>query len=468
MHVGLTNTNHFYFDSDLTTPGDDTDPTSGIDRNMLFFYAGHGAPTLWNTLGNNATQGNMNLGDGPSGLLRYFWQCSCETFAHGPQNCPTSTMVYACPGDFDGSSDSVAMRNVYERWGPVLGDDLRLACGVSTLAWCHESNVNRIWDNYNNNGLDVADSFIDGLNTATGAVPLCITTGGLSPATTPLYDQTFTNQRNAGGEYFHIQYLSNFASNAPAVWIKRPPELLPVFELKPLPMPDPWLHIKFIRKDGLMMSADRTPGRGAKMRVNPLSGAMYIRGERKANPKARTMKEQDYLRQAMDEIRQQGWVEKAMSMSKPRGMRNVIDTQSREGKSQEVRHTQKNVTVEYHRMLNIQGRSVPVYGAGGVISVQMNNDGTLLNAHKVWRTVTKVKKQAKVKPYEVAEKEAKKILGDTKNYVLADWTWGYKELAGNVDQKEMRMIYLFDFRPKTPELLLDNPPRIVEVDGFAN
>ena len=108
---------------------------------VLVTNAGHGHPEFWHTLGNDAVQGDMNLGDGPSGLLRYFWQCSCETFAHGPQSCPSSSFVYACPEDFDGSSDSASMRNVYERWGPVLGDDLRLACGVSTDAWCHEYNV---------------------------------------------------------------------------------------------------------------------------------------------------------------------------------------------------------------------------------------------------------------------------------------------------------------------------------------
>ncbi len=466
IHDDLTNTNHFYYDSDLVIPGDDDDTTDGIDRNMLFFYAGHGAPTLWNTLGNNAVQGNMNLGDGPSGLLRYFWQCSCETFAHGPRNSTSSTMVYSRPEDFDGSSDSNAMRNVYERWGPVLGDDLRLACGVSTDAWCHESNVNRIWDNYNNNGLDVADSFIEGLNTSTGAVPLCITTGGYYATNTPLYDQTFTNQRHEGGAYLHIQYLSNFDTNAPTILIKEPPELLPLFEFIPIPLPDPWLRTKFIEKDGLLLSTETVAERGPVMRVNPLSGAMYVRGERKLDLKVPGLKEQDYITLAMDHVRQQGWSEE--TITQPQGMRFVIDTQSRNGKSTELKHAQKNVTVKMRRMLNIEARNVPVYGAGGVISVQMNNDGSLLNAHKVWRKIKTVKEQARVKPYKVAEEEALNILGDVKGYVLADWTWGYKEQAGNIEQKELRVIYRFDFRPITPELVLENPPQMIEVDGFVN
>jgi len=464
IHDGLTNTNHFYYDSDLVTPGDDDNATNGIDRNMLFFYAGHGLPTLWDTLGNSAIQGNMNLGDGPSGVLRYFWQCSCETFAHGPRNCTSSTLVYACPEDFDGSSDSDAMRNVYERWGPVLGDDLRLACGVSTDAWCHEGNVNRIWDNYNNNGLDVADSFIEGLNTGTGAVPLCITTGGLFTTTTPLYDQTFTNQQNNGGAYLHIQYLSNFQTNAPPWIIKEPPELLPIFELIPIPLPDPWLDIKFLDKDGWLISTETVAERGPKMRVNAISGAMYVRGERKLDLKVEDRTEQDYIKLAMEHVRQQGWSEELTTQ--PHGMHFVIDTWPREGKSAKVSRIQKNVTVKIRRMLNLQGLNVPVFGAGGVIFMQMNNDGSLLNAYKVWRKIEAVKEQARVKPYKIAEEEALKMLGDVEGYVLADWTWGYKEQAGNVEQKELRMIYRFDFRPKTPEQVLKNPPRMIEVDGF--
>ena len=164
MHVGLTNTNHFYHDADRTTPGDDTNTNNGIETAMLFFYAGHGEPTEWDTLGNEATQGNMSLGDfKEGGLSRYYWQCSCKVFAHGPKDCPGSTWDYACPGDFDGSADSEDMRNVYERWGPVLEPDVRMACGSSTPAYCHEWVTNKIWDNYNNHGFDVADAFIDGL-----------------------------------------------------------------------------------------------------------------------------------------------------------------------------------------------------------------------------------------------------------------------------------------------------------------
>jgi len=115
-HIGLTNTNNFYCDRDMTATGADDDATNGIDKPMQFFYAGHGAATLFSALGNGATLPNMRLGNcasGNRGTLRYYWQCSCEVFAHGPRTCTPSTEDYACPGDFDGSPDSDAMWNVY-------------------------------------------------------------------------------------------------------------------------------------------------------------------------------------------------------------------------------------------------------------------------------------------------------------------------------------------------------------------
>ena len=146
----------------------------------------------------------------------------------------------------------------------------------------------------------------------------------------------------------------------------------------------------------------------------------------------------------------------------------MIDSMPREGKSAEKRSVQKNVTVKIRRLLDIDGTQVPVFGAGGIISVQMNNDGSLLNAHKVWRSIKTVARQAEVKPFAVAEREALERLGDAKGYVLANWYWGYKELAGNVEQTHLRMIYRFDFRPETPELARQYPPQLIEVDGFVD
>lgn len=86
----MTNTDNYYYDSSVTAVADDTDAFDGIDKTMLFFYAGHGYPEGFSTLGSMASPYNMllgnNEGEANNGLLRYYWQCSCKVFAHGPKN----------------------------------------------------------------------------------------------------------------------------------------------------------------------------------------------------------------------------------------------------------------------------------------------------------------------------------------------------------------------------------------------
>ena len=37
---------------------------------------------------------------------------------------------------------------VFQRWGPALTSDLRMACGGSTSMYCHTEQVNRAWSDY--------------------------------------------------------------------------------------------------------------------------------------------------------------------------------------------------------------------------------------------------------------------------------------------------------------------------------
>ena len=466
MHVGLSNTADFYYDSDLSTSGNDSDPTNGIDRAMLFFYAGHGSPESWSTLGNHATQEYMSLGDCPGkGLLRYYWQCSCKVFAHGPANCANSTIVYSCPGDFDGSADSYSMRNVYERWGPVLEPELRMACGASTSAFCHESQTNRIWDNYNNKSYDVADSFIDGLHGSTWVVPLCITKGGEDVTKTPLYDPTFTNQPNTSGtSHYHIQYLEHFASTP--IWpqlVVRLPEMLPVYKIKPMPLPEPLRDVKFEKKDHLMLSPDEVAERGPRVKVDLLSGAVYVLGERKPAVEKPALTEQEYIDRALVIVEEQGWTEE--EFAEPMGVRYLLATMPVEGEREEVQKFQKNVILTLKRQIDVEGLLVDVLGEGGTMTVQMNNDGTALNASKIWREIVGIKEEARVKTYEEAYGEAAEQLEDPKAYVLDRWTWGYKEAAGNVEQDELRVVFRFWFTPADSEAEAEYAPRMIEVPG---
>lgn len=336
---------------------------------------------------------------------------------------------YQCPGGFDGSADSVNMRNVYERWSPVLNSYLRMACGSSTCAYCHESQMNRIWDNYNNKGYDVADSFIDGLRGSSGVVPLCITMGGWHVNATPLCtDNVFTNQPNTSGtSHYHIQYLENFKSTP--IWpevIELIPEWLPIFEIRPVP-PE------------------------------------YIRRELKPIVEGPILEEEEYIKRAWGFIEEQAWTEK--NFAEPIGVRFMIARASVEGKQEDLQQFQKNVIVTFKRQIDVDGTLVNVLGEGGVMKVQMNNDGSVLNASKVWREIVGVKQLAPVKTYKEAYKEALEQIKDPQKYKLDRWTWGYKEAAGNVEQTELRIVFRFWFVPADPETLMEYPPQMIEIPG---
>lgn len=467
MHVGSTNTNNNYYDIGKVTSGKDCDASSGIDQSMLFFYAGHGNPTTFNTLGNSATLPSMKLGncdDKSHGLLRYFWQCSCEVFAHGPVNCTGSTEAYTCPEDFDGSADSYAMRNVYERWGPVLSPELRMACGSSTLAYCWETETNKIWDYYNNQGYDVADAFIWGLHRLSYNCPLCITTGGISKSSTPLFDQTFTNKPNPSGAYLHIQFLSGFASNVPQFHVHIP-ELLPVFELIPLPWPEKYKRETFQDKEGWRYSGTKLKVRGIpEVKINNASGSVYIFGERMFEDGAKQFGESKYLDMAGKFIREQGWTEK--EVSEPVGQKMMLQSVPNTGKrTEQIQNEQKNVSITFNRVIMIGRDTVKTVGEGGKVVVQLNNDGSLYNASKVWRPIKGKIRVTKSKPYEQAFAEAIKQVGEQKAYKLESWTWGYDEYAGNVEQKELKAVYIFYFIPVDREKAIDYPPMAIKVSA---
>jgi len=473
LHVGKTNTGHFYFDSAKASPGDDLDADNGIDKDvMLFFYAGHGSATSWSTLGDSGTQSKMRLGNNEgSGRLRYYWQCSCDVFAHGPESgsCGTSDFSYACPGEFDGSDDSFSMRNVYQRWGPALGDDLRMACGVSTLAYCHESQTNKIWDDFNNKGYDVSDSFIDGLDTGT-TVPLCITKGGSNVTQTPLFDHEFTNQFNSSGtSYYYIQYLGPPFRLPPIdIPIERLPEFLPIWELKPLALPETFADLPFETSGGVRQAtlSSRDEQRGHRqVRILPASGAVYVKAEIKSDVGAPTLTDEAYVDRARQILVKLGIDEPAAIASK--GGRFMI-ARVPVGSVKELKRqpdVQKNVTVTFQRQIAVDEVRIPVLGEGGQIAVQLNNDGTLRNLAKVWRQVAGVKREARVKRPEQARDEAMRQIRTPEKYKVHRMTWGYQERAGNVVQKELRFVYRFELVPVEPRDAQEFPPQIVEVQG---
>lgn len=485
IHIGDTNTAHYYNDSGVTTVGDDKDTAKGIDqRYMLFFYAGHGSSTSWDTLGNSGHQTNMRLGNqGNGGHLRYYWQCSCDVFAHGPREgscAKAGTWEYACPGEFDGSADSYDMRNVFDRWGPVLaGTSLRMACGASTAAYCHGSQVNKIWDDYNNLGYDVADSFIDGLDTD-GVVPLCIARGS-SFWNNPLSDERFVTAANgAAGDHYYLQYLGQ-RTRLPVIELKVPPKLLPIWRPDPPPWPEAFAELKLqktgdpqvIEAGGLgaintKLARSRDPivtgSTATRLRFEPRSGALYLTGVRKRHLEKIQLADREYADAALRIAAAYGLIERDAVEPEVKQMMlatRPVDSRNRTTKPEPP--IQKNVIVTLRRQMEIDGQKVPMIGEGGTLRIQLNNDGTLLRLAKVWRATTKPAREAEVLPFDQARDQALRQAPRPDAYKIQSWRWGYKEETGNVRQDEMKIVYQFDLVPTDPKQRDQLPPMQVEI-----
>ena len=461
MHVGLTNTSKYYYDKALSATGEDTNSTSGIDRKMLFFYAGHGSPDSWSALGEGATQTSMRLANiTGKGTLRYYWQCSCEVFAHGPLSaaaCPGGSMEYSCPQNFDGSHDAENMRNVFERWGPVLTKDLRMACGGSTSMWCWNSNVNAVWDDYNNHGMSVAESFIDGFSAShPGVVPLCITRGGADIANTPLYtDSAFTNQpNNSGSGHYHIMYLGGGTQtqHIPLLIPKKLPKLIVAAAEHPAHMTDMVPHSS--------MAQPRFEGKKALVKINPVSGSVHMVSEKRLHGVEPVLADKAYLERAAAFLREMQWDGK--DISEPLITRMLTASMPVDGGIKDVKRGHKAVMVKYNRQIDVNGTRVNVLGAGGQVRILMTAGGNILNANRVWRKVQSFGPEVPLKSFEEARDEALRKLPNPEAFRLSDWNWGYKEPAGNVGVTELPLVFQFNFLAKRHEDTMEYPPMIVE------
>jgi hypothetical protein len=124
---------------------------------------------------------------------------------------------------------------------------------------------------------------------------------------------------------------------------------------------------------------------------------------------------------------------------------------------------QKNVFITFRRQVELDGKSIPVLGDGGVIRLQMNNDGSIARAAKIWREITGVRKIARIKPYETTYREALQQLANPALYRLDGWSWGYKESEGSAEQADLRIVHIFTFIPKGQDTALQIAPVKVEI-----
>jgi len=133
----------------------------------------------------------------------------------------------------------------------------------------------------------------------------------------------------------------------------------------------------------------------------------------------------------------------------------------------QIQKNQSAVVVTYRRQILVGDSRIPVIGAGGMVKVTLHNDGSVLHASRVWRTVQSTGPNVRLKTFEQARDEALPKVEKPEAYQLDRWNWGYKELAGNIQQEELSIVFEFAFVPKPDQDRVQYPPRLIEVPGRA-
>ncbi|OPY04093.1 MAG: hypothetical protein A4E67_02530 [Syntrophaceae bacterium PtaB.Bin038] len=488
VHEGLCYAEPFFHDPAVDPAGRDTDRYSGVDTAHLFFSATCGTPETWLAMPNgrdpvkcaqSASETHavdpfrMILGNG-TGIgdgMRYFWQCASNVLAHGPRQCPAPAPEFGCPEGFDGTQDTVLARNAYERWGFILGPGLRMVCGFSTAAFCHPDDARRVWELYDraSNGYGVADAFIEGFRRGReGTVPLCITRGGADVERTALFDEEFVLSPGPFvTSHYHAQYPAAFRSTRPA---ERPdesglPQWAPIYSLRPMPLPPALKPLSYETLGGSLLSRDLEGATGLVVRVRPESGAVHLIGRTRFERADRPLREDEYLERADRFLREMGLAEPD---GKPEGIRMVLESVPVVNRTYEVARSQKGVILLFRRQIDLDGRSVPVLGDGGLIRVVLNNDGSVARAAKTWREIAGVRKIARVKPFDTAYREAQRQLADPGRYRLDGWAWGYREHGEGEQQADLKVVQVFYFAPRAGDAGPDAAHRRIEIDAHLD
>jgi len=196
------------------------------------------------------------------------------------------------------------------------------------------------------------------------------------------------------------------------------------------------------------------------VRVRPASGALHLNGRIHFDPDDPALKEDQYLDRAARFLREWGLAEAA---AKPEGVRMMIETAPVSNRTFEMIRRQKSVFITFRRQVELDGKSIPVLGDGGLIRLQLNNDGSVARAAKVWREITGALKIARIKPYETTYSEALQQLANPSSYKLDGWTWGYKEYESSAEQADLRIVHIFTFTPKGQDSALQVAPVKVEI-----
>ncbi len=526
----ITSSIRVYFqDPGLITAGlDDIHGThNGIDEGVLHFHVAHGRgidtanyttrfdvrapsqPTEVVELGTSVQEMLLGNCDGTrNGELRYFLLCSCRPFSHGPWFDTTNGDQCDRPSEFDPTDPDHfdVTRNV----GPILSENLRMACGVSTNATCSGGDavdpvgvgpdgvsgtnwrmVEILWDYYHNQGYDVAEAwgntyagihkgYLDLGGGVTGrdvwSTPLCIAVGNAdgSDFRSPITDDhRFSNKANPYDGAFHVVSweTTNSLNREEQFLTSSMPTSFPAMIVDTQPYQMPALNgvLGISEAEGpMMVSREKTLDGRPLVRIDKTKRAVYIAGEKKrlkAQNRQPVLTTEEYLQIARQFVAEQGWDEPDIGPIRAvKSVLQVIPKEKTRGMTQVVK-TLKNITFRFRRALPIQSTNGLVRGMDNQILVQLNRDGTIKNASKRWNQIDRIVEGIPVKSYSEAYTEALHSLDNPDNFKLSSWDWGYQSVESEISEKMMLMHYYFVFESVVSDAKKRNEPVEVAVRG---
>jgi hypothetical protein len=227
-----------------------------------------------------------------------------------------------------------------------------------------------------------------------------------------------------------------------------------------MPLPAAYKKHAFEQQQGMLVSGEMEGATGFSVRVRPASGALYMIGKIDFDPGVLILKENQYLDRATRFLQEWGLAE---ATAKPEGVRMMLESVPVVNRTYQVTRRQKSVFITFRRQIELEGRRIAVLGDGGLIRLQMNNDGSIARASKIWREIKGVRKIARVRAYDNAYTEAQQQLAAPALYKLDGWVWGYREFEDTAEQKELKIVYRFYFIPKGGDPALPAFPVQVEI-----
>jgi hypothetical protein len=501
-----------FYDSTVTAAGTDTAPGAGFDAAFVVYMGAHGdhSPStgkvrfaIDNLAANQLVYPhNMRLGNlSNDGLTRYFFLDSCNVFRHGPKypddgngSCNTSRAPYLRPHHFDGgSSDPLnadpckRKANVYENIGPMLGDSMRMACGMTTTGVVNASMPSAFWNRLSG-GKTVADAFLFSFRGYEFNIPMCITTGGSDINKTPLVTDTdFDMASNPSGDYYHIRWrvaysdeirnqrddiaggdeLTGWQQASGTSTEPNLPEELALVEVEPT-VQGPVANFAIVDARGPRLHGRSVRlGRTVEAEVDQRSGGFRLWSRRAPVPERWTDDGRvDYVRSARRAVSDwnAGEADIAAGVTVSKLQTQRVPRNPAAWNDSEIVNSQDGVVVQFRRRLVVDGRAQDVVGDGGTLEVRLNNDGTFAGMTKTWRKRVRQgqERHVRTKRFSQALSESQARLGA--GWTLKRWRIGYKEDDSSAEQRELRPVYELHYTPPTPE----QPELIVEVSAEAD